>query len=413
MMRCPGVLRGFKLLTAFALGAALGCGQVHEPPGPEVPVLPEGCGAGMHDGGGGRCVPEGTCSPSYHPDITGTCVANCRDDEALNSSLVCEQAWFRYSGPTIPRAAPAVLLADGRVGLLGGENRSNQALSGVELFDPVSTTWSPAGRLLQARKEHAVTLLADGRVLVTGGLSDDASSPNRPILTAELYDAAARESRWTTQMPRERVRHKTLLLQDGRVALFGGALSTTIDIFDPVLEAWESIPHQVLPGAEVTLLPSGKVLVSGGLLEREPVDTAALFDPVERTFTPTARMSFPRAHHDSVVLPSGEALITRRYRASYPPELYHPESDTWTTVAVNEGTNGVPVLAREGSSVLLFYCSSARLLNPVQAELRYLGAYQDVSNSVHFCAREVLRLPDGALFLNESFEPTRLFRSEY
>ena len=44
------------------------------------------------------------------------------------------------------------------------------ATAGAEIYDPASDTWSPAGRLSEARSEHTATLLPDGRVVVAGGI---------------------------------------------------------------------------------------------------------------------------------------------------------------------------------------------------------------------------------------------------
>src|SRR5438046_341271 len=67
----------------------------------------------------------------------------------------------------------ATLLADGKVLVVGGEGldakRRPIRLASVELFDPDSRIWSPAGNLSTARSGHTATLLPDGRVLVVGG----------------------------------------------------------------------------------------------------------------------------------------------------------------------------------------------------------------------------------------------------
>ena len=69
--------------------------------------------------------------------------------------------------------ATAVLLRDGRVLIAGGE-KSGAGSSTIEVFDPVTLTFSFAGALASPRTEHAMALIADGRVLIVGGSSGTA-----------------------------------------------------------------------------------------------------------------------------------------------------------------------------------------------------------------------------------------------
>jgi hypothetical protein len=66
----------------------------------------------------------------------------------------------------------------------GGINSTVGDLVSAELYDPTSGTWTETGSLANARYSHTGTLLADGKVLVAGGLNFDF-----PYLlaSAELY----------------------------------------------------------------------------------------------------------------------------------------------------------------------------------------------------------------------------------
>src|SRR5438477_304143 len=74
--------------------------------------------------------------------------------------------------------AQAVLLQDGRVLVMGGEDHSGP-MAEAELYDPATGIWSPTGSMIEPRHEFTATLLPDGRVLVAGGYD---------IATAEVYD---------------------------------------------------------------------------------------------------------------------------------------------------------------------------------------------------------------------------------
>ncbi len=83
----------------------------------------------------------------------------------------------------------ATLLSDGRVLVAGGcpDGRvyanNPQFLASAELYDPTTGTFTATGPMAERRTWPGATLLADGRVLVTGGYGDLA-----PLASAEIYD---------------------------------------------------------------------------------------------------------------------------------------------------------------------------------------------------------------------------------
>ena len=61
----------------------------------------------------------------------------------------------------------ATLLADGRVLVTGGWGWGG-LLASAEVYNPAAGQWTPTDSLNTGRFWHTATLLADGRVLVTG-----------------------------------------------------------------------------------------------------------------------------------------------------------------------------------------------------------------------------------------------------
>jgi hypothetical protein len=61
-----------------------------------------------------------------------------------------------------------------------------EPLADCEIYDPVADAWQPAPPLNIPRSGHALTVTADGVVVVTGGLY-----LGSPLTAAEVFDGAA------------------------------------------------------------------------------------------------------------------------------------------------------------------------------------------------------------------------------
>lgn len=183
---------------------------------------------------------------------------------------------------TARRGHTATRLADGRVLIAGGVTCCDSAGEGfastAEIYDPRTDIFQATGSLVNARGFHAATLLADGRVLLTGGFvaTDDSATAS-----AEIYDPATGRFAAAGTMQAARSVHSAVLLTDGRVLVVGGLQATTVtDIFDPQTGTWSPGPTPApAVAATATLLRNGKVLVFGGQdAGGFPIPTAMLFE---------------------------------------------------------------------------------------------------------------------------------------
>jgi len=85
----------------------------------------------------------------------------------------------------------ATALADGCVLVLGGMNYATGAfLRSAEIYDPRSRNWLPARTLDLPRAAHSATLLPNGTVLVAGGFDRLPDGTPFSTASAELYDVA-------------------------------------------------------------------------------------------------------------------------------------------------------------------------------------------------------------------------------
>jgi hypothetical protein len=213
----------------------------------------------------------------------------------------------------------ATLLPDGKVLVVGGSTGEygGTVLASAEVYDPATGTWSSTGGMSVGRRDHTATLLPNGKVLVVGG--SDAENGGTLMTSAEVYDPATGTWSSTGSMSVGRHHHAAVLLAQGKVLVSGGAgddgaRSTTAELYDPATGTWSSTGSMITPRRyhSLTLLPDGRVLVVGGYHSNAQILAAAeLYDPELGTWCPTGSMAVPRYNHTATLLPdSGGVLIT-------------------------------------------------------------------------------------------------------
>lgn len=118
----------------------------------------------------------------------------------ITASFVIAATAFHATDPsssrlgTVTSAAPmleprsgqtATLLADGRVLIAGGMRRNQDFYKSAELYDPATGKFQPTGEMSIGRVGHAAVLLRSGKVLIAGGWIGHGTTDS-----AELYDPA-------------------------------------------------------------------------------------------------------------------------------------------------------------------------------------------------------------------------------
>ncbi len=194
-------------------------------------------------------------------------------------------------------AAGSVSLDDGRVLVAGGLSTApdgSAVARAPEIFNPLTELWASAGPSSMPFFQPALTKLADGRVLLSGG------SPDRVTQSASAFIYDPVSTVWTQVAPMgaPRAGHVSSLLQDGRVLVSGGSddtTSTTSEIYNPTTGTWSaSIPHTGVGGGISNLgVPRQISLSNGGavLIGRSPFGSVTqpyiqIFDPLTGTWSP-------------------------------------------------------------------------------------------------------------------------------
>jgi hypothetical protein len=174
------------------------------------------------------------------------------------------------------------LLTDGTVLITGGAaGRRRSVSASAEIFDPSTGTFSATGAMTTVRYKHAAVWIADGRVLIVGG--SDAGDWHGRYDSAEIFDPSTGVFTGTGRLntPRFKLRTAVTLLADGRVLVAGGA--EAVEIFDPQTERFTTIPGRLDAArffSMATRLNDGHVLITGGYDRKiQSTNRAWLYQP--------------------------------------------------------------------------------------------------------------------------------------
>jgi CSLREA domain-containing protein len=249
-------------------------------------------------------------------------------------------------------AHTATLLANGKVLIVGGFNGS-VALPTAVLYDPLTGSGTFTGLLSAARYQHTATLLPNGKVLIAGG-TDGTSA----LTSVEVFDpagnAGAGSFSGTGSLGTGRRLHTATLLANGKVLITGGtavandptppglpaaSALNSVEVFDPAgnsgAGSFTTLAVTMTPGRHshtATLLHKGTVLLVGGHDGTNAVGTTELFDPTLSSgsggFVATGSLKAPRRGHASEILANGLLYVSGGFNSSNnrlaTAELYTP-----------------------------------------------------------------------------------------
>ena len=130
-------------------------------------------------------------------------------------------------------------------------------------------TFAETGKMTTARYNHTATLMYDGTVLIVGGATIEGAGavPQfKTLATAELYDPKSGVFSPTGSLKEPRQGHTATLLPDGKVLVTGGAHSAYAELYDPAARTFDVIGVMTTArtGHTATMLNNGKVLIAGG-----------------------------------------------------------------------------------------------------------------------------------------------------
>ncbi len=273
------------------------------------------------------------------PPGAATCTLQVAwDGNAVTWPAILDPGWKSTGTMISPRSDHALtLLNDDRVLVTGGVDEVDDDLPTAELYDWETGTWAATGDMDVNRFGHTSTLMGDWGVLIAGGFAD--ANPDITI-HGEIYSPAEGSFERGASMAYLRTHHTATLLEDGRVLLAGGDAvtvwpdfepTTSVEIYDPVKGEFRGTGSLTTPrsGHDAGILLDGRVLVAGG----EATGTyTEIYNPSLGNWRSAGNMATPRSHPTVTVLTDSDVIVAGGDPVGASADRYDPDSATWIPV---------------------------------------------------------------------------------
>jgi len=240
-------------------------------------------------------------------------------------------------------------MADGRIFVGGGHNAgAHLGLRVGNVFDPTTDTWTALPLMTSPRWYPTTTTLSDGRVLILGG---ETNCPGCQATIPEIYNPQTNAwTRLTTANLSFTYYPHAFALPNGKVLLAGTAESPTPSyVLDLTTNTWTPLGTPARDTGSSVMIRPGVVLTAGKSVDPDEVAvpsvaTAYVLDMNQASpaWRSTASMRFPRTYLNLTVLPDGSVVATGGGPTTAPldtanairqAELWDPVGETWTTMA--------------------------------------------------------------------------------
>ncbi len=210
--------------------------------------------------------------------------------------------------PTARSALAATTGKDGKIYVLGGVSGS-VALGTLEAYDPGSDSWTSLPPMPTPRDWLAAATGTDGRIYAFGGqLIQVTNSPDGGLVFAypatavvEVYDPVSQSWSSAASMPTARSALAAVLGPDGAFYVMGGEtdLTTLTDVVEALLPdgGWQTMPSlsSARAGLGAAIGPDGKIYaISGADSSGNVVSTVDVFDPAAGSWSVGSPLSTPR-----------------------------------------------------------------------------------------------------------------------
>jgi hypothetical protein len=231
-------------------------------------------------------------------------------------------------------------MANGALFVPGGHIANNVGLASASYYDPVADSWTAVPDMNAGRWYPSSTTLANGDVLVTSGDTDVTVRNTLP----QVYQAVTNSWRDLTGAALALTLYPRAFLAPKGQVFFATGTSRYLDTTGT--GAWATVGNKINPGTDnygsAAMYDNGKVIFAGGA--DPPTAAAEIIDlnSLAPAWTPTGSMASARRQLNLTLLPDGKVLATggsagAGFNNSALPalaaEVWDPATGQWRTLA--------------------------------------------------------------------------------
>jgi hypothetical protein len=239
-------------------------------------------------------------------------------------------------------------MADGRILVVGGHIAAHVGLPTANILDPATESWTVLPNMAYGRWYPTVTVLSDGRQIVTSG---ETNCNDCDTTIQEIYDPSTNSWSQLNNSPFFFPYYPHVyLLPDGRILVPStGEAPITSEVLDLNTHTWTAVGGAAVDGGSSAMYLPNKILkletsVDPDDATRSSFPTAYVLDMTQTSpaWRQVASMSFARTYASTTLLPDGTVLVTGGgtttdavgvSTAVLPGELWSPATETWKTLA--------------------------------------------------------------------------------
>ena len=282
---------------------------------------------------------------------------------------------FWATAASMPDARRQVAAATDNSGLIyaiGGLTVSGPPTSEVDVYNPMSNTWTVGTPLPAPVSGAAAVTGPDGRIYVIGG-SDDS---NDPTAVVDAYSPSG--GTWTAvaSLPSARTRLAAALGANGEIYAIGGTIasgfvSSEVDAYNVATNSWSVVAS--LPTARSALSAvegaDDQIYAIGGTTGPASSSEVDAYNPLSNTWTTVSSLPLDRQGLGAAALPNGLILAISGLNSE--SNTYETEVDSLNVASYSATASGsltvtypLPVVTGAASSVTATGATLNATVNP-------------------------------------------------
>jgi N-acetylneuraminic acid mutarotase len=238
------------------------------------------------------------------------------------------------------RAWASSATLDGKIWIVGGERWPTQSTTGVNVFDPATTTWRRVAEFASP-VSASVAAVVDRKLYIIGGVAQSQQG------SASVMALDVSTGQWSAKAPLTLGRYYAAgAVLDGKIYVVGGhdwcnfdwcpnGPLSSLEIYDPTTDRWTNGPPMVFARAIASAAAvNGKLVVAAGtngeLFEFDgPISSVEMFDPDAGRWAIRADLPVAGPVHLAVMKGTLYAFAPNIERQSMLTYEYDAARDAW------------------------------------------------------------------------------------